>query len=217
MGTGDIAADVYRGGSSGCPKLHNQKARLRTSGLLRSTTPSHLLPTALRYILFSQGPNLTTSKDEREYSIFYHFLSSDLYTKPQSRCVSGGEGGYADKGLSNEHVSQTQAVLEWPSLLWGTLLLPETYFPRLLSHLQRRAPPAPLLTPAKLPRHHCYLPTVNRSKLVREFTKYASLIKPYLHEKSSYTVHGHSLFLCNMSSFWAWGCPAHLPALTLNH
>lgn len=65
LGLGNITTGVYRGVNSGRPKLHHHQVRLRASGSLRSTTPVHLPPLALRFTLFSKGPNLTTSKHER--------------------------------------------------------------------------------------------------------------------------------------------------------
>lgn len=55
------------------------------------------------------------------------------------------------KSLSNEQVSQPEAVPEWPSRLWRTLPLPRTHLPQLLSHLQQTCPSSATANPSKAP------------------------------------------------------------------
>ena len=93
-------------------------------------------------------------------------------------------------------------------LLGAHLKSSQTHLPR-PPPLAEEPPPSVSASRQTSPQHGINLLTVNRSQLKRDSTKRASLIKPCLHERSSYStaIPAHHLFLCTASLSWAWAVP----------
>lgn len=144
--------------------------------------------------LFSQRSNcFTTSEPKR---ICHHFLLSDHETKPQSRIL---ENSFKLKKLA---VHSNRDRLR----CWGHTSSPlKPAYPR-PPPLAEEPPPSVSASRQSSHPHGSNLLTVNRSQLKRDSTKRASLIKPCLHERSSYAtaIPAHHLFLCTKSLSRVW-------------